>query len=518
MPEPMIVEQARYPRADYAAEQHLTLLKLSLGCVGISMILFTSLAFLVLIITPMWFRSLPTSEQVIWMNRVPLLEAFKPTRVYSADVLPTAASRDEDALALLATAEASPTAAVESGTLQAGGDGENIAAANPTRGLPNTPSRPGPTSVLMTNTPVIAAIAATPTPFPTFSLDALPTATATPTLPPSPVPTEIPVPVAWQGEGFRFVQQTWNTCGPANLTQVLYYMGWRGTKDELIQYLKPSTEDRNVSPWEMVNYVNEHLNAERNIPLKALMRVGGDLNLIKRLAANGFGVILEKGYFVAGEGWMGHYLTIQGYNDTRGEFHVLDTYRGARWERYNEIDERWQQFNRLYIVVYPQARERELAVLLGAHQDVTYSIQHALSRSKEEASVQPDNPFAWFNMGSSYVLLRDYRSAVRAFDRARSVGAGLPWRMLWYQFTMYEAYYFAGQYSEVIALADATLGTSSDLEESHYWRGMALAAQGNMEEAQRAFRRVLNINPRYTPAADRLEEIRTGRFRPPSLS
>lgn len=246
------------------------------------------------------------------------------------------------------------------------------------------------------------------------------------------------------------------------------------------------------------------------------MRVGGDLNLIKRLVANGFGVILEKGYLVAGEGWMGHYLTIQGYDDGRGEFHVLDTYRGARWERYRDIDERWQQFNRLYIVVYPAERERELALLLGPHQDVTYSIQHALSRAKEEASMQPDNPFAWFNMGSSYVLLRDYRNAVRAFDRARSVGAGLPWRMLWYQFSMYEAYYHTAQYNEVIALADATLGTSSDLEESHYWRGMALAAQGNFEEAQRAFRRALSINPRYTPAADRLEELRTGRFRPPN--
>ncbi|PJF43291.1 MAG: hypothetical protein CUN50_00915 [Candidatus Thermofonsia Clade 1 bacterium] len=508
-----MIAEAPYRRAPYVAPPRLLWLKLGLGCLGLSMILFTSIAFLVLIVTPIWFRSLPTSEQVIWMNRVPLLEAFKPTRAYSADALPTAANRNDDALALLATVPASPTAEL-GGALQAGGNAENIASA-PTRRLPNTPSR-GPTSVLVTNTPVIAARAATPTPFPTLPLVTLPTATTTPTLPPSPVPTEVPIPVAWQGQGFRFVQQTWNTCGPANLTQVLYYMGLNIAKDEVTRYLKPSTEDRNVSPWEMVNYVNEHLNKERGIPLKALMRVGGDLSLIKRLVANGFGVILEKGYFVAGEGWMGHYLTIQGYDDARSEFHVLDTYRGARWESYRDIDERWQQFNRLYIVVYPAERERELAILLGAHQDVTYSIQYALSRAKEEASLQPDNPFAWFNMGSSYVLLRDYRNAVRAFDRARSVGSGLPWRMLWYQFTMYEAYYYAGQYNEVIALADATLGTSSDLEESHYWRGMALAAQGNFEEAQRAFRRVLSINPRYTPAQDRLEEIRTGRFRPPS--
>ncbi|MBO9308693.1 MAG: hypothetical protein J7551_02795, partial [Chloroflexi bacterium] len=140
---------APYRSAAYAAPSHLLWLKLGLGCLGLGMILFTSIAFLVLIVTPIWFRSLPTSEQVIWMNRLPLLEAFKPTRAYRADSLPTAVLRDDGALALLATLPASPIAAL-GGSLQAGSDAQNISAA-PARGLPNTPVRPGPTSVLVTN-------------------------------------------------------------------------------------------------------------------------------------------------------------------------------------------------------------------------------------------------------------------------------------------------------------------------------------------------------------------------------
>lgn len=393
---------------------------------------------------------------------------------------------------MLLTPIASPIAGQASGTLEAGGTGSELSGINPalvpTQHLPLVPPGARPTSILATNTPVIASIGATPTPVPT-QLAVLPTATATATIPPTAIPTEIPAPVSFQAVGYNFVKQTWNTCGPANLTQVLNYMGWSGTKDQVISYLKPSTEDRNVSPWEMVNYVNEYLNKERGIPLRALMRVGGNLNLVKRLVANKFGVILEKGYFVAGEGWMGHYLTIEGYDDTTGTFNVLDTYLGRRAEKYQDVDSRWQQFNRIFIVIYSQEREAELARLMGGHQDVAYAINYALSKAKEEASTQPDNPYAWFNLGSNFTLLRDYQNAVRAFDKALNVGAGLPWRMLWYQFTMYEAYYNAGQYQQLKSLTEVTLGTSPDLEESHYWRGMALAALGETEAAQNAFRR-----------------------------
>jgi hypothetical protein len=354
----------------------------------------------------------------------------------------------------------------------------------------------------------------TPKPRPTV-IAVLPSPTATPTNPPPPLPTSIPIPSTYQAVGFRFVKQLWNTCGPANLAQALNFLGWGGTQKDIENYVKPDREDRNVSPWELVDFVNTGLNAQQGVQLKALMRYGGDLNLIKRLVANRFAVILEKGYDLPVEGWMGHYLTIQGYDDLRGQVHGLDTYLGDRWENYDELDRRWQMFNRLYIVVYPSERERELAVLLGPNRDEAYTFTLALSKAKEEAYSKPDNPFAWFNLGTSYVLLRDYKNASIAFDKAFTAGRGLPYRMLWYQFTPYEAYFYSGDYNQVLTYTEATLGTSQDLEESHYWRGLALAAMGDMKGAEAAFRKALNVNSVYQPAREALDQIKNGTFRVP---
>ncbi len=232
-------------------------------------------------------------------------------------------------------------------------------------------------------------------------------------------------------------------------------------------------------------------------------------------------MILEKGYWVANEGWMGHYLTIIGYDDNQGLLHGLDTYLGdgedklGLAEKYQAIDELWQQFNRQYIVVYPVEREGELATLLGPQADLSYNVQYALSKAREEASSDPGNPFAWFNLGSSYVMLGQYKEGTLAFDRARNVGAQLPWRMLWYQFTPYEAYYNVGNYAEVLALAQATLGTTLYVEETYYWQGMALAAQGRTAKAIEAFKQTLKLNPNFWPAQDRLNQLQDGTFRPP---
>ncbi|HRE49441.1 MAG TPA: tetratricopeptide repeat protein [Aggregatilineales bacterium] len=498
-----LAEDARYA-------QRMSLLKFTLVMSGVAMLLFTGLITLALIILPTWFRSLPTSEQVVWMNRLPLLEAFKPTRVYGLDTLPTAnPGNDATAMALLGnppalgTEETSPPSA------------EAVVPAVPSPSLtPSLPFVSRVTPMLATNTPVIAAIGATPTPGEANFLPP-PTATFAPTLPPLPPPTFIPVPAYYQASGYKFVKQKWNTCGPANLTQALNYLGWTGGQDTVIDYLKPDREDRNVNPWELVNFVNEYLNAQRGTPYKALVRVGGTLDLLKRIVANNFAVIIEKGYSLPEEGWLGHYLTIQGYDDTRGEMHGLDTYLGDRWESYDSLDTRWQQFNRVFIVIYPADRERELADVLGGYKDVNYAIQFALSKAKEEASIQTDNPYAWFNLGSAYVLQGDYARAATAFDRARNIGTMLPWRFLWYQFTPYEAYYHAGNYGEVLKLANATLANSADLEESLYWKGMALAAQGDYTAAKQAFQRAVRINTRSTLAAQRLAEIDNGTFRPP---
>ena len=58
-----------------------------------------------------------------------------------------------------------------------------------------------------------------------------------------------------------------------------------------MDFIERSQTDVNVMAYELVDYVNDYTS------LKALWRVGGDLELLKRLIAAGFPVIAEKGIY-----------------------------------------------------------------------------------------------------------------------------------------------------------------------------------------------------------------------------
>jgi tetratricopeptide (TPR) repeat protein len=127
----------------------------------------------------------------------------------------------------------------------------------------------------------------------------------------------------------------------------------------------------------------------------------------------------------------------------------------------------------------------------------------AAARARAESDADPKDAFAQFNLGSGLVALKRYAEAAAAFDRARTLG--LPWRMIWYQFSPYEAYLHVGRYDEVIALADALLSQTDDLEEAHYYKGLALRARGRPEEARREFETALRYNSNYREAQKALE-------------
>jgi tetratricopeptide (TPR) repeat protein len=77
--------------------------------------------------------------------------------------------------------------------------------------------------------------------------------------------------------------------------------------------------------------------------------------------------------------------------------------------------------------------------------------------------------------------------------------------MLWYQFGPFEAYLAEGRVADVQTLADANLAQSKDLEESHYFRGRALQAKGQIDAARAAYQAALRANTRFAPASDALK-------------
>lgn len=313
-------------------------------------------------------------------------------------------------------------------------------------------------------------------------------------------------PISERMYGFTHIQQTWNNCGPANVTMVLSHYGWREGQEYAADFLKPNDEDKNVSPGEIVNFINSQTG------VRAVTRIGGDMDLLKDFIVANIPIIVERGYTPEGEDWLGHYQTVVGYDDNAGAFYVYDSYLGTGVagaglaESYAEFDEGWQAFNRVFIAVYEREREGVVQQILGDRADLTRAAEIALETAREEAIAEPNNGFAWFNMGSSYVRLGQWQEAAAAYDRATQFN--LPFRMLWYQFGPFEAYYNAGRYDDVLALVNNNLiNAGAYVEETYYWQGRVQAARGNREAAASSFRRALAQNPRYNEAQQALDTL-----------
>jgi len=149
------------------------------------------------------------------------------------------------------------------------------------------PSTPAPTTLVeISPSPTIAPTKENSTPFPSL----------TPTI----VPTALPEKVDLEGVVYVDQHNRWNYCGPANLTMALNFWGWEGNRDDVAKVIKPgvaeindfiqrSKPDKNVMPYEMVDFVNEQTQ------FQALSRLGGDIDLLKALLAEGFPVLVEKG-------------------------------------------------------------------------------------------------------------------------------------------------------------------------------------------------------------------------------
>ena len=376
--------------------------------------------------------------------------------------------------------------------------------------------------ILPTLRPTIhLAVLATPTsyaqpsplPSPTYMPTFAPTSTPTPTPTPAPTSTPTPIPtlpVSAQLTGLRHERQGWNNCGPTTLAMALSYWGRDETQYDIVPFLKPDSQDKHVGLGEMEEYV-------QSLGLDAIVRVGGSLDRLKALVRAGFPVIVETWYVRDAHDQLGHYRLIVGYDDVAQEFTVYDSLHDPVVTMgYQEMDELWRVFNRLYLVVYPPERWEPLASILGPDLFDKEMYERALETARIEAASPPHAcvtyadcadwvTFSWFNVGTNLASLWEYVEAVAAYDRAWELGVHP--RMLWYQFGPYESYYAVGRYDDVITLANATLATASNLEESYYWRGRARLAQGDANGARADLEAALHYHDNWQPAVIALEAM-----------
>jgi tetratricopeptide (TPR) repeat protein len=374
------------------------------------------------------------------------------------------------------------------------------------RGVIN-PAEPLPPPRVVANP--AAAGTASPTARPTATQITGPTITPTPgpTATQSPSPTPLPQSVSLPSPAWE--KQDINNCGPAALAMHLRFYGWQGDQFEIADLIKPVREDRNVNVEELVQYVRTRagwLNAE--------FRVGGTVGLLKQLLAAGIPVMIEESftfeepYWPNDDLWAAHYQLLTGYDDASGTFTGQDSFYGPDQQiTYETLDANWKIFNRVYILIYLPEQENQIKAILGPDWDVDTNRQHALGTAQAEAQANPDDAFAWFNIGSNQVYFGDYSAAAQAYDQARTLG--LPQRMLRYQFGPFFAYFHTGRIDELMTVTEYALERTPNAEEALLWRGWAYYRQPEPDINQSIilWRQALEVHPAYQDALYALEFV-----------
>lgn len=360
------------------------------------------------------------------------------------------------------------------------------------RGVVN-PVKPLPTPLPTLSTPT-ALPTETPTPAPT------PTMTATVVLSPTPTATPTPLPGQVQLPSPLIEYEEINACGPATLTMYLRYYGWQGTQKDISAIVKSVRTDRNVNVDELTYYVRNYagwLNAE--------YRVGGNLDLLRALLAQGLPVMIEgsfyldQSYWPNDDRWAGHYLLLTGYDDATQIFTIQDSERGPDQKvPYATLQKDWQSFNYVYILVYPPEQQPFVQAILGENWDPDQNRRNALALAEQQTQSDPQNAFAWFNLGTNLVYFERYSEAATAYDQARTLG--LPQRMLRYQFGPFIAYFNVVRNDDLLALTEYALQRTPNSEEALLWRGWALYRAGDKQAALAAFNEALQTRPDYADA------------------
>lgn len=350
------------------------------------------------------------------------------------------------------------------------------------------PIGPAPTALPFTPRPVTPTATMTATPVVELAASITPTATF------APLPAQASI------KSPPFEKQDPNNCGPATLSMALHMYGWDGNQKDIAAIIKPVNGDRNVNPEELRYYVRTHagwLNME--------YRVGGNVETLKRLIAANYPVMVESvtaldpndGMSPNDDLWAAHYILLTGYDDTAREFTFQDTYHGADLKiAYSTLETQWHPFNNLYLVIYYPQFEDEIKSLLASNWDANQNRQNALNASQAATVANPDDAFAWFNLGSNLVYFDRYEEAALAYDKARAIGT-LPMRMFRYQFGPFLAYFHSNRNDDLIALTDYARSITDKSEETWLWYGFALYRNGDNEGARKAWIKADSINPNF---------------------
>ena len=298
-----------------------------------------------------------------------------------------------------------------------------------------------------------------------------------------------------------------NNLGAPTPALALRYWGWHGYPATVAAVIKPNAQDRNVNIEELADYAQQYAG------LQAVYRVAGDLETLKRFISAGYPVIVEtsftltESFWPGDDRWSSHFLLLTGYDDSLATFTAQDVFNGPDTAiPYAKLYEDWGSFNYLYMVIYPADESSAVAALFGSDWTAAANWQKAATLAQAATKNDPDNAFAWYNLGASLTALQEYDQAWLAFERSRQLG--LPQRMLRYQFSIFEAAYETGHASDLLALTAYALEITPNSEEAFYWQGQAYLSLQQYPQARQSFVTALSFRPGYSEVIQALNAVR----------
>jgi tetratricopeptide (TPR) repeat protein len=143
-------------------------------------------------------------------------------------------------------------------------------------------------------------------------------------------------------------------------------------------------------------------------------------------------------------------------------------------------------------------RKISVHAILGTNWNPDQNRQNALKAAENETKIDPNNAFAWFNLGSNLLYFERYADAAAAYDQARQLN--LPQRMLRYQFGPFLAYFHTGRSEELLTLSEYALSVTPNSEEALLWKGWALYRLNRPAEALYFFQKALEYRSSYGDA------------------
>ena len=199
----------------------------------------------------------------------------------------------------------------------------------------------------------------------------------------TPASSTIPERIVLENPAHTF--QTFNNCGPATLSMALGYYGATVSQQELGQKMRPyqnpqgDNDDKTIFSAEFVRWAKEY-------GLQGESRVNGDIELLQRLTANGFPVVV-KTWLEPGDD-VGHFRLVKGYDQSQQVIIQDDSYQGKDLEfTSEEFLALWQPFNYNYIVIYKPEQTELLKTILGDAWDEQTAWQMAYDRLQDNKPI-----------------------------------------------------------------------------------------------------------------------------------